>query len=114
MCGIAGVISREELTPSQVERVTRANHMLAHRGPDGEGSYSSAHVLLAMRRLDVVPQEAVYIGDSPFDIEAGQATGVRTVAVGWGIFPPVRLKEMEPDFYFEKPEEILGLCPEKV
>lgn len=69
-------------------------------------------IQLAMRRLYVKPDESVYIGDSPFDIEAGQAAGVRTVAVGWGIFPAVRLKEMEPDFFFEKPDEILGLCPE--
>jgi pyrophosphatase PpaX len=55
---------------------------------------------LAMRRLDVIPDESVYIGDSPFDIEAGQAAGVVTAAVGWGIFPPVRLKELEPDFFF--------------
>lgn len=54
MCGIAGVISRAELTPSQVQRVTRANHLLAHRGPDGEGSFSNRHVLLAMRRLSVI------------------------------------------------------------
>lgn len=66
---------------------------------------------LALRRLDMHPEEAVYIGDSPFDIKAGQAAGVATVAVGWGMFPPVRLKELEPDFYFERPEEILQLCP---
>ena len=69
-------------------------------------------IQLAMRRLDVTPDESVYIGDSPFDIEAGQAAGVRTVAVSWGIFSAVRLKEMEPDFFFDKPDEILGLCPE--
>lgn len=66
---------------------------------------------LAMRRLDVTPDESVYIGDSPFDIEAGQAAGMKTAAVGWGIFSPVRLKELEPDFFFDKPEEILKLCP---
>ena len=69
-------------------------------------------IMLAMRRLDAGPGESVYIGDSPFDIEAGQAAGIATAAVGWGIFPSVRLKEMEPDFYFEKPDEILTLCPE--
>lgn len=69
-------------------------------------------LLLAMRRLDVTADEAVYIGDSPFDIEAGQAAGMATAAVGWGMFPPVRLKELEPDFFLDKPEEILELCPE--
>ena len=66
---------------------------------------------LAMSRLDVTPDESVYIGDSPFDIKAGQAAGMATVGVGWGIFPAVRLKELEPDFFFDKPEEILQLCP---
>lgn len=69
-------------------------------------------LLLAMRRLDLTPGESVYIGDSPFDIQAGQAAGTTTVAVGWGMFAPVRLKELEPDFFFEKPDEILSLCPE--
>ncbi len=69
-------------------------------------------LMLAMRRLDVHPDESVYIGDSPFDIQAGQAAGMMTAAVGWGMFAPVRLKELEPDFYFEKPDEILLLCPE--
>lgn len=54
MCGIAGVITRAELTPATIERVNRANHWLAHRGPDGEGSFSGSHVLLAMRRLSIV------------------------------------------------------------
>lgn len=70
-------------------------------------------ILLAMRMLDLAPDESVYIGDSPFDIKAGQAAGIATAAVGWGMFAPVRLRELEPDFYFEKPEEILGLCPEE-
>lgn len=67
---------------------------------------------LAMRQLDLTPAESVYIGDSPFDILAGQAAGTATVAVGWGMFAPVRLKELEPDYYFEKPDEILDLCPQ--
>ncbi len=67
---------------------------------------------MALRHLDLAPDESVYIGDSPFDIEAGHAAGTATAAVGWGIFPAVRLKEVEPDFFFERPDEILGLCPE--
>jgi pyrophosphatase PpaX len=69
-------------------------------------------LLLAMSKLDVTPDESVYIGDSPFDIKAGQAAGMATVGVGWGMFPAVRLKELEPDFFFDRPDEILQLCPE--
>lgn len=71
-------------------------------------------LLLAMQHLDLTPPECIYIGDSPFDIEAGQAAGMATAAVSWGMFPEVRLKEMEPDFYFEEPWEILDLYPEEV
>lgn len=65
---------------------------------------------LAMRRLDLTPAECIYIGDSPFDIKAGQAAGMATAAVGWGMFPAVRLRELEPDYFFESPDEILELC----
>ena len=45
-------------------------------------------VLEALRRLDATPEEAVYIGDSPFDIRAGKAAGAATIAVGWGASIP--------------------------
>ncbi len=36
-------------------------------------------ILLALSRLGIKPNEAVYIGDYPSDIEAGKAAGVMTV-----------------------------------
>ena len=67
-------------------------------------------VLEALRRLGARPEEAVYVGDSPFDIGAGNAAGVLTIAVGWGgIHPDERLLAEEPDFLVQRPEEILEL-----
>ncbi len=67
-------------------------------------------VLEALRRLDARPEEAVYVGDSPFDIQAGNAAGVMTIAVGWGgIHPDERLLAAEPDALVHDPGEILGL-----
>lgn len=54
MCGIAGLISRAPLSSSHVEKIHEVNHRLEHRGPDGEGTYASAHVMLAMRRLSII------------------------------------------------------------
>jgi asparagine synthase (glutamine-hydrolysing) len=54
MCGIAGLLSRAKLTPAQKDQVKRANSLLAHRGPDGEGSFSDPHVMLSMRRLSII------------------------------------------------------------
>lgn len=41
-------------------------------------------VLLALSRLGRAPAEALFLGDSPVDVEAGNAAGVATVAALWG------------------------------
>lgn len=48
----------------------------------------------ALDRLDdVEPEEAVVVGDSPFDIEAAGRAGLRTIAVLSGGFSEERLRE---------------------
>jgi asparagine synthase (glutamine-hydrolysing) len=42
------------LTPGQTDKVNKVNKLLAHRGPDGDGSYANDHVMLAMRRLSII------------------------------------------------------------
>jgi pyrophosphatase PpaX len=65
-------------------------------------------VLLAVERLGGTPADAVYVGDSPFDIGAAKAAGVFAVAVGWGgIHPDERLLAEEPDAFVRTPEELL-------
>ena len=67
-------------------------------------------VLEALHRLGATPGEAVYVGDSPFDIQAGNAAGAYTIAVGWGgIHPDERLLAAEPDALVQHPAEILAL-----
>ena len=67
-------------------------------------------VLEALRRLGADPADAAYVGDSPYDVEAGNAAGVFTVAVGWGgIHPDERLLAENPNVLVQHPEEILGL-----
>jgi len=67
-------------------------------------------VLLAVERLGGSPEDAVYVGDAPFDIAAAKAAGVFAVAVGWGgIHPDERLLAEEPDAFVQTPEELLGV-----
>jgi pyrophosphatase PpaX len=42
-------------------------------------------------------EEAAYVGDSPFDVEAAKAAGLTSVAVSWGAFSEDRLREAVPD-----------------
>ena len=41
-------------------------------------------LLLALERLGATPDEAVYVGDSPFDMAAAKAGGLFAVGVTWG------------------------------
>jgi pyrophosphatase PpaX len=41
-------------------------------------------LLLALERLAASPDEAAYVGDSPYDMRAAQAAGVHAVGVTWG------------------------------
>lgn len=45
----------------------------------------------AARKAGVRPGDAVVIGDTPFDIAAADAAGIRSVAVRSGLFPDERL-----------------------
>jgi pyrophosphatase PpaX len=67
-------------------------------------------LLLAAERLGVSPAEAVYVGDSPFDVRAAQAAGMASVAVTWGrIHDRSKLEEAEPDAVVDTAEELLAV-----
>ncbi|HEV8460943.1 MAG TPA: HAD-IA family hydrolase [Gaiellaceae bacterium] len=43
-----------------------------------------APLLLALERLGARPEDAAYVGDSPFDMQAARAAGVTAIGVSWG------------------------------
>lgn len=59
-------------------------------------------VLLAVGKLNYTPSEAVFVGDSPHDVKAGNAAGVTTVAALWGPFTREQLVPYEPHHLLEK------------
>ncbi|WP_328842993.1 HAD family hydrolase [Streptomyces sp. NBC_00258] len=46
---------------------------------------------LALGRLDVTPERAVFVGDSPSDMTAARAAGVVALGAVWGWHPPAAL-----------------------
>jgi len=46
---------------------------------------------------NVSPENAAYVGDSPFDVAAARAARVTSVAVSWGAFAEDTLRAAEPD-----------------
>jgi pyrophosphatase PpaX len=66
-------------------------------------------ILEALARLDAAPEDAAYIGDSPFDVRAAKAAGVYAVAVAWGgIHGADALEREQPDVLVHHAEELLA------
>ena len=59
--------------------------------------------------LGVDPAHTVMIGDSTNDVRAARAAGVKACAVGYGYGNREKVLELNPDFYCERPENLLRL-----
>jgi pyrophosphatase PpaX len=70
-------------------------------------------VLYALDALGLgdVPEQVLFVGDSPFDLQAGHAAGTRTAAVSWGPFARALLEAEDPDFFLEELSDVLGTAP---
>jgi pyrophosphatase PpaX len=63
----------------------------------------------ALALLGADPDSTVYIGDSIHDMESGRAAGVRIAGVLWGPFRRSDLAPAAPDFWLERPADLVGL-----
>lgn len=68
-------------------------------------------VLKALAALGRPPVEALFVGDSVYDLQAGKAAGARAGAALWGPFARADLEAQRPDYLFESVAEILDVCP---
>ena len=53
-------------------------------------------LILCVERLGVPAQRSVYVGDSPFDIQAARAAGLESIGVTWGVFSEEVLAAEKP------------------
>jgi pyrophosphatase PpaX len=59
-------------------------------------------VLFALEQLGRDPADAVFVGDSIYDMQAGNAAGVTTIAALWGPFTRDDLAASRPSHYLER------------
>jgi len=67
-----------------------------------------APLFKALEDLHEVPEHAVMIGDSHFDIEAGKAAGTKTIRATYG-FHADHLHDPEPDFVIQDITDLLKI-----
>ncbi|MBK5187110.1 MAG: HAD-IA family hydrolase [Gemmatimonadaceae bacterium] len=68
-----------------------------------------APIFHALEALQAFPSDALFLGDSPHDIEAGNAAGVTTVAALWGPFSRTVLERARPTYLLEHIRELPAL-----
>ena len=62
-------------------------------------------LLKALKAIDIKAENALYIGDSPFDYHAAKSAGMRFGLASWGNVSRDGMEEI--DFIFEKPIDII-------
>jgi pyrophosphatase PpaX len=65
-------------------------------------------LILATRRLGIFPEDCIYIGDQPSDVQAAKAAGMISIAALWGDGNVERLKSASPTIMAQNPMEILN------
>lgn len=73
------------------------------RKPDPAGLH---HVL---GRLGLSPDEILYVGDTPIDMETGARAGAPRVAVAWGFRPLDVLVRHEPEYVAREPADLVAI-----
>lgn len=67
-------------------------------------------VYLALQNLQIGAEEVLFVGDSPYDMQAGRAAGVKTGAAAWGPHSRAALEEERPDYLFSSFGDVLRTC----
>jgi phosphoglycolate phosphatase len=79
-------------------------------GDDGYGLKPDPRMLIKiMDKLNVAKDRTVLIGDSTNDITGGHNAGIKVCAVGYGMGNREKMAACKPDWFIEKPEELIGL-----
>lgn len=66
-------------------------------------------ILHVIKKYNVTLQDIYYIGDTTGDMKEGREAGVKTVGVTWGWHSKEKMKAAQPDYLFDKPEDLLQL-----
>ncbi len=103
---------RESLSKRVLEGVGLSGFFDIILGSDSvpEKKPSPVPILEILKRLGVSRDETVITGDSNFDVEAGKAAGIKTIAVTYGYRSREVLKDA--DYMIDSFEELLSVIKE--
>ncbi len=118
--GLAALGGRKSTATTKSTRGTRAvleqfgllPHFEHVQGTDGFPSKPAPDVIhAALAALDAKPQDCLFVGDSPADMDAGRRAGVKICAVRYGYGNPEELARFEPDYWVDDLRELAAPVP---
>ena len=78
------------------------------QGTDGIPCKPAPDVIFtALAALGANPEDCLFVGDSPADMQAGRRAGVKTCAVRYGYGKQPELARWEPDYWIGDLRELL-------
>jgi len=102
-------------TTHTVERFLRENEIYNHIkmviGVEHPGS-KPEKVRVVLKELAQPEERAYMVGDAVSDIRAAKQASIKSIAVGWGHQSIARLREAQPEYQVESPQELLELLKE--
>jgi phosphoglycolate phosphatase len=103
---------RESLSRMVLDGLGLSKHFDIIIGSDStpERKPSPAPVLKALSELSVHPRDALIVGDSNYDVDAGKAAGVATVAVTYGYRPLEMIRHA--DYLIDRMTDLIPLLEE--
>jgi len=102
-------IKTTQTTRGVLEQFGLIRHFDHVQGTDGFPAKPEPDVILAsLRAFGADPEECLFVGDSPSDMEAGRRAGVRICAVRWGYGDHQEMARWEPDYWIEQPRQLLA------
>jgi len=70
---------------------------------------SPAGIIRILEKLKIKASQALIIGDTKIDLEAGKRAGIKRVAVTWGVHSKTELIEGKPDYLVHSVSELSEL-----
>ncbi len=89
------------LNPNLFDVIITADNVTNPK-PDPEG------IILALDKLKIKPEEAIFVGDATVDIEMGKNAKVKTVGVIYG-FGGKGISKSNPDYVIDNIEQLLDI-----